>query len=261
MELNEIIKERYDYLVGLGYEVVSVYLYGSQNYNLHYENSDVDCKAIILPSFEDFILNKQPISKTITLENNEQIDVKDIRLMFGSYLKQNINFIETIFTKYKYDNPKYIHIMDNIYNNSEKIARYNTHSSVNCMYGMSMEKFKALTHPYPSIKHKIDEYHYDSKQLHHILRLYDFIRDYINGIPYSECLISKRREYLIDVKRYKTHSLEEAKSDAKYYMEECYRIGTEYKNNNKLIIDVEVEELFKKVSLEIFKLRFREELK
>ena len=181
--------------------------------------------------------------------------------MFGSYLKQNINFIETIFTKYKYDNPKYIHIMDNIYDNSEKIARYNTHSSINCMYGMSMEKFKSLTHPYPSIKHKIDEYHYDSKQLHHILRLYDFIRDYINGLPYSECLMSKRREYLIDVKRYKTHTLEEAKHDAKYYMEECYRIGTEYKENNKLIIDIEVEELFKKVSLEIFKLRFREELK
>ena len=42
----EIIKSRYDYLTSLGYEVVSIYLYGSQNYNLHYENSDIDCKQL-----------------------------------------------------------------------------------------------------------------------------------------------------------------------------------------------------------------------
>ena len=35
----------------------------------------------------------------------------------------------------------------------------------------------------------------------------------------------------------------------------------ENKDKNKMIIDVEVEELFKNVSLEIFKLRFIEELK
>ena len=52
---------------------------GSQNYGLDiYDNdymSDVDTKAIILPSFEDIVLNREPKSTTIVLDNNEHIDV------------------------------------------------------------------------------------------------------------------------------------------------------------------------------------------
>ena len=33
-------------------------LYGSQSYNLDTENSDVDTKAIILPTIEEYILMK-----------------------------------------------------------------------------------------------------------------------------------------------------------------------------------------------------------
>ncbi len=39
--------------------------------------------------------------KTLVLENNEHIDVKDIRVMFETYKKQNVNFIETLFTEFK----------------------------------------------------------------------------------------------------------------------------------------------------------------
>ena len=64
-------------------------LQGSQNYGLDvYDEdymSDIDTKAVILPSFEDFVYNRQPVSETIVLENNEHIDVKDIRVMFETY--------------------------------------------------------------------------------------------------------------------------------------------------------------------------------
>ena len=57
--MNDKIQKRitsdYSYVSGLGYTVLGVFLQGSQNYNLAYEGSDIDTKAIVLPSFEDFL--------------------------------------------------------------------------------------------------------------------------------------------------------------------------------------------------------------
>ena len=47
------------------------------------------------------------------------------------------------------------------------------------MYGWNEQrKLKALKHPYPTIVDKINKYGYDPKQLHHILRMNDFIKKY-----------------------------------------------------------------------------------
>ena len=95
------VQEHCDYLQQKGYEIVFLALQGSQNYKLDvYDDdymSDVDTKAVVLPSFEDFVYNRRPVSETIVLENNEHIDVKDVRPMFENYKKQNINFVETLF--------------------------------------------------------------------------------------------------------------------------------------------------------------------
>lgn len=205
---NKIMKrvqEHYDYLLKKGYEIVFLALQGSQNYGLDvYDEdymSDIDTKAVILPSFKDFVYSKQPISETIVLDNNEHIDVKDVRVMFETYKKQNVNFIETLFTDFKIVNEKYKDTVQILFDNAEKIAHINTNQALRCMAGMSMEKLKALKHPYPTIKDKIDKYGYDPKQLHHILRMNDFIKEYCSGKPYKECLISKRKEYLIQIKK------------------------------------------------------------
>ena len=174
-----------------GYEIVFIALQGSQNYELDiYEKdymSDVDTKAVILPSFEDFVYNRQLVSKTIVLDNNEHIDVKDVRVMFDTYKKQNVNFIETLFSKFKYINSKYIDIVQELFDNAEEIAHINVNQALRCMAGMSKEKLKALKHPYLTIVDKINKYGYDPKQLHHILRMNDFIRKYASGKPYKEC--------------------------------------------------------------------------
>lgn len=86
---------------------VGLFLQGSQNYNLDYEGSDIDTKAIMLPSFSDFVLNAKPLSTTHIMENNEHVDFKDIRLMFDCIKKQNVNFVEILFTPYSIINPEY----------------------------------------------------------------------------------------------------------------------------------------------------------
>ena len=163
--------------------------------------SDIDTKAVILPSFEDIVLNKEPKSTTIVLENNEHIDVKDIRVMFETYKKQNINYIETLFTEFKIVNPKYKELVQPLFDNNEEIAHINYNQALRCMAGMSMEKLKALQHPYPTIIDKIEKFGYDPKQLHHILRMNDFIIKYAKGEPYKKCLIPNEKEYLIEIKK------------------------------------------------------------
>ncbi len=200
------VQEHYEYLNSKGYEIVFIALQGSQNYGLDvYDNeymSDIDTKAIVLPSFEDFVYGRQPISKTLILENNEHIDVKDIRIMFETYKKQNVNFIETLFTEFKIINEKYKELVKPLFDNAEEIAHIDVYQAVKCMAGMSKEKLKALQHPYPTIIDKIEKYGYDPKQLHHILRMNDFIKKYaISRKLYKECLVPDNKDYLIDIKK------------------------------------------------------------
>ena len=253
------LTENYNTVINMGYEVVGLFLQGSQNYELAYENSDIDCKAILLPKFNDFVLNNRLISTTYVLENNEHIDLKDIRLMFDCFKKQNINFVEILFTKFKVVNPKYESFIQLLFDNNEKIVRYNNYAAVNCICGMSLEKYKALEHPYPTIIDKIEKYGYDPKQLHHIIRLNEFIKRYIAGEKYVDCLISKNKDYLIEVKQ-GIHSLEEARIVAKKLCDETVKIKNDYMMNNSVQIDKECEVILNGVLLDIMKHNFKYEL-
>lgn len=159
---------------GTPYEVVGLFLQGSQNYKLDIYTddymSDVDSKAIVLPTFNDFILNREPISTTVILENNEHIDVKDIRIMFNMFKKANISYLELLFTDFKIINPKYQHIIDKLMEIRDDIIDYPRFCKA--CYGMILEKRKVLCHPFPTIKDKIDKWGFDPKQLHHIIRLH-----------------------------------------------------------------------------------------
>ena len=254
------LQENYETVINGGYELVGIFLQGSQNYELDYENSDIDCKAIILPKFNDFVLNSKMVSTTSVLENNEHIDIKDIRLMFDCFKKQNINFVEILFTKYKIINPKYKDFYNTLIENNELIAHYNNYASINCISGMSMEKYKALEHPYPATIDKIEKYGYDPKQLHHIIRLHEFITRYISGEKYEDCLISERKNYLIEVKK-GLYLLDEARALAKKLCNETYEIRNKYMTENKLFVNKDVEIILNNVLLDIMKYSFKLELR
>ena len=81
--------------------IVGVFCQGSQNYGLDFEGSDIDTKCIITPTFEEIAMNKKPVSTTHVLDNNEHLDAKDIRLYIQTFKKQNLNFLEILFTPYK----------------------------------------------------------------------------------------------------------------------------------------------------------------
>ena len=194
MKKEEIFKQLSNYkkiLEDKGYNVIYIGLYGSQNYNLDDEESDIDVKAIIMPSLHDIIFRKVT-STTVECENGN-IDVKDLLTFYDVIRKGNFSYIEAINTEYSIGD-KYI---------KELFSKFevNKKSVLGAMY----EKRKALTHEYPSKTKEFELWGYDPKQHHHILRLYDLLEfDLMNNTNKSYLTYSyeePRRRELIEYKR------------------------------------------------------------
>ena len=89
--------------------IIGVFCQGSQNYLLSDENSDMDTKCLVCPSFEDFE-NGREIKKnnyTHYRENKEHISFLDIR-NYIQLLKTGMpNAIELLYSKAFILNPKF----------------------------------------------------------------------------------------------------------------------------------------------------------
>lgn len=217
---------------------VGLFLQGSQNYNLDYEGSDIDTKAIMLPSFSDFVLNAKPLSTTHIMENNEHVDFKDIRLMFDCIKKQNVNFVEILFTPYSIINPEYADLFQPVLDAREEIARYNN---------------------YPATMDKIEAFGYDPKQLHHALRLREFMTRYEAGEPYADCLISNQCDYLKEVKR-GCYSLKEARALMSTAIQSMTEDKKRYMDTVPVSINQHANEVLQKATVEILKRSFLKEI-
>lgn len=210
--------------------VVGVFLAGSQNYGLEYEYSDVDSKAMLLPSLDDIIFNNQPISTTHIRANNEHIDFKDARLMIQCFYKQNINYLEILFTDFFIVNPKYIEYIDFLRKNAELVAHYDPKKAVCAMGGVARTKYSDMTKDTPA-KHLVyQKKGYDPKELSHLIRIEDFLQRYIEGESFRGCLHPKNRDYILSVKR-GIFSLEDATRVAEKTYANIQRIVDEYVAN------------------------------
>ena len=176
-----------------GYKVIYLALYGSQNYNLDDENSDIDAKAIVIPSLHDIIFRKS-ISKTVETPTGN-IDVKDLMTFYEVIKKGNFGYVESIQTKFS--------IGDKFIKELFSACPVNLQGVLGAMH----EKYKALDHPYPSKEQELERWGFDPKQFHHILRLYDLlehnVRNADNRGYLTYDLDSHIRKNLLDIKRNK----------------------------------------------------------
>lgn len=180
--------------------ILGIFYQGSGNYGLDVENSDVDTKLIVLPTIDEIVFNKKPVSTTHIRENDEHIDLKDVRLYFNTFYKQNLNFLEILFTPYFIVNPEYEDLWSELVYHNEDVARMNPLRGLKSMKGIALEKYHAMEHKYPSKVEVLEKFGYDPKQLHHLVRVYEYIERYIEGEPYKDCLISKKSEELKEIK-------------------------------------------------------------
>lgn len=234
--------------------IVGIFCQGSTNYGLDTENSDVDTKLIVVPSFEDVAFNRKPVSTTHVRENDEHIDFKDIRLMFSTFRKQNINFIEVLFTKYKILNPRYESEWNRLVEANEMIAHYNLYAAVRASYGCCLEKYHAMEHKYPAKVEIIEKYGYDPKQLHHLARFTTVMERFIKGVPYSECIVPDNYDYIYDLKM-NPKPLEEARKIADFWRDKADEIARPYIDGKEIydISNPEVDELLDSVQLNIMR--------
>lgn len=241
-----------------GDRVVGTFLQGSWNYSweLCDEESDVDTKCLLLPTFEDFCLGKKMVSTTHVLPNNEHIDFKDLRLYMNCFKKQNVNFVEILFTDFFVLNPLYEEQIQRLFDAREDIGRYDVKAALNCICGMAYEKEKALCHPYPATMDKIEKYQFDGKQLSHIMRLDDFMWKYLHGLLYKDCLTPYNPTFLLNVKRNRLFNIDDAKEWASRYTKKLKELKDEYLAECEVTKNEEIDKLFDDVCVECMKLNF-----
>lgn len=240
--------------------IVGVFYQGSGNYGLDYEGSDVDTKCITTPTFREIALNKKPLSTTHIRENDEHIDLKDIRLYIQTFRKQNLNFLEILYTPYFYlPNENFVPIWGDLVERREEITHYDRVRSVKSMMGIASEKYFAMEHHYPARMKWIHKFGYDPKQLCHLLRVSEYLKRYIAGEPYGDCLISKQPEYLKQVKL-GLHTLQEARKLAeetyKNIHSTCDDFIEKYKDEP---INKEIDEFLDEISYRIMEVSIKEE--
>lgn len=250
----------------MGHELFGIFLQGSQNYNLDIYSeqyqSDVDTKAIILPSFDDFCRGKSPMSTTYERSNKEHIDIKDIRIMFETFKKQNVNFIEILFTKHFIVVDKYTKYWKKLRRLGEELAHCHPSQTLKTMAGLSHEKHKALCHPYPTIKDKIEKYGYDGKQLHHIIRINEFMKNYISGIPFGKCLTAHDEQTLALMTEAKLNAipLDDALKLAKTLDDENVAMKNQYIDRYGVECDMSAYLKLEQIKVNVLRQWFKEEL-
>lgn len=240
--------------------IVGVFLQGSQNYTLELPGSDVDTKCILTPTLKDICKNAAPVSTTHIRANEEHTDWKDIRLYCETFRKQNLNFLEILFTPYFVINPLYAEQWNRLVAAREGIARMNPWRAVKSMKGIALEKYHAMEHPYPSKVDVLAKYGYDPKQTHHLVRVDEYLTRYIGGELYEMCLLPKNKEFQMDIKKGK-YTLEEAREIAKRTVAHVERIAEEFCSTHVDEENTEMRELLDDVCYNIIKISIQEEMK
>lgn len=245
-----------------GYTVAFISLYGSQNYGLDVYTdeykSDIDAKAVIIPTLDDLIYNCKPKSFVLDFDQG-QVDVKDIRIFIDTLIKANPAYIETLYSDYMIINQEYKEQVENILNLKDELVYVLRCQFIKAIYGMMMEKRNAMCHPYPSIVEKIEKYGFDGKQTSHCIRLLYLMKDYflnhINDKNLKPCFYPNKyqREILLNHKLNKI-DIETATKEADEAIDAAKKIRDDILDSvDQSKIDYSVKDKIVKLSRDIIK--------
>ena len=195
-ENNRNIKEKNN--------IFAEFLYGSQNYGLETEKSDVDTKVIVLPSLRDLV-DRNITSKTTTISHG-LADIKDIKTMFDQLYKSNPSYLEILASDYVIYDAPFRRYLEMLRNNAELISLRDKKRLVHATYGTIMNKMSALMSKLGTNKEAIRKYGYDGKNASHVLRLEEFIERILSGEKLKDALNAKRYdnfEAILNIKEQK----------------------------------------------------------
>ena len=140
-------------------------LYGSQNYGLNTDDSDVDTKCMVLPPFRDVVLGRKMVSTDLADPYGALCNVKDVRAMFDNFFKGNVNFVEVLYTEYFSVGADYLAEAKELRDHRDMVANRDPLRLMEMAAGMARQKYVAFDKPFESKKKVLATYGYDPKQL------------------------------------------------------------------------------------------------
>ena len=170
------------------YDWFMIAVNGSYNYNMDTPQSDVDSKLLVIPSLEQLVNGKSLNYLHCMSDNGEHVEVKDIRHYFATMLKQNINFVETLYAQVWIVNPVYMRLFHYLFEMRDVISGCNPIATIHCIQGTAYQKYKQMLQSSPARAADIENYGFDRKSLHHLVRCVFFGEYYMEGTSYQECL-------------------------------------------------------------------------
>lgn len=159
--------------------VLGVFLYGSWNYGTNLPDSDVDTKCILIPDL--YHLAIKPYEVKHLHVDDEICECMTIQHMVENWKKQNINFLEILFTGYYIVNPKFIpEWFDFIAEWREVLAHYDVKRAILSMGNQALQTYKQN----PT----------DFKKQMNTIRIYHSLVRLINNHNYWFCIHSQENE-------------------------------------------------------------------
>ena len=165
-------------------------LYGSQNYGLATDASDVDTKSYVFPSIRDVAYHRPLLSKELIAPDGSHVEMKDYRDMFANIRKQSMNFLETLFTPYVVVDKNWQKLYNCLHEKREELARLDINRGAMATFGHMCNMYKNYLR---------DE---NPKQVAHLMRLHDVLQRYaLTDEPYEDLLFKPNGlDYLRDVR-------------------------------------------------------------
>ena len=234
---------------------------GSQNYGLDWDESDVDTKCWVVPTLKEMSFNSRPVSETYVLKNNEHADIKDIRLYFEEFWKQNPNFLEVLFSPYIMMTKDFTPYYDRLVELRERIAHYDNYKMVNTLGGMAQQKFNQMFKVRPGNQVSFDRVGYDVKDLCHLLRVEEMLKNFCEDIFFKESLerfSTYGKIFLVGIKQFNVE-LPEAKKLAEEALRKINLYIQEYRQNHFYRVDNDVRVKVEDLLFDVIKEEVRKE--
>ena len=170
--------------------VLGIFLYGSWNYNTNTLNSDVDTKCILIPSL--YNLAMAPFEVKHLAVDDEVCECMSIMHMVSNWKKQNINFVETMFTPHCIINPLYKDLWEQEFSLEarERVARYSVKQAIHSMAHQAISTIERKPTDPKAIMNGL-----------RIARTLELVAD--TSTPYAECIWMKD-----DVREHRFHEPE-----------------------------------------------------
>lgn len=190
---NSLQEKLNDFEDACSYEWLGIFLVGSQNYKLEYENSDVDARIIYFGHRDD-------TPRERIYENGEHCEAMTIFTFYDNLMDFNHSQIEVLFTSYYIINPKYREVWEKLIAMREDFVRSNETKwlrSCECLFDIHKLRFENNETEQLDL---LERCGYAPKQVYLVVRAEQMLTSYTQGLSYQEVMTKQPRAYLIDIK-------------------------------------------------------------